>query len=80
MVLYKGIGNKMSFEKRLENAIEKLKDKELNDLNGKKYCFSEYELKNEFSHEDITYKYSTTDQIFFNGEFILFAHEKILII
>jgi uncharacterized membrane protein YcaP (DUF421 family) len=66
------------FEDRKNRAIELIKDKEFISHKSLKFKFSEAYLRNEFSFEDIDKIYDKYDNVYFDGNFVMFPLEKLI--
>lgn len=66
------------FRARKEKAIQLIKDVEFISTPKNTFIFSEQELRTEFAFEDIDLSYDKYDNVFFDGDFVLFPMDKII--
>lgn len=64
------------FERRKEDAINKIKNKMYELTPRNKVFITEQMLREEYLFQDIDKMYDKFDQIFFNGDFVLWIDDK----
>jgi len=68
------------FEQRKEKAISLLKDTELISTPMIKYHLTEKILREEFAFDDADKLYDKYDNVYFNGDFVIFPAEKLILV
>ncbi len=66
------------FKMRQEKAIQLIKDVEFISTPKIRFQFTEKQLRDEFAFEDIDKRYDKYDNVFFNGDFVIYPMEKII--
>ena len=69
---------KEDFRARQEKAIQLIKDVEFISTPKTRFMFSEKQLREEFAFEDIDKLYDKYDNVFFNGDYVVYPLEKII--
>jgi len=66
------------FNARKEKAIKLIKDVEFISTPRTRFKFTEKQLRDDFAFEDIDKLYDKYDNVYFNGDFIIYPMEKII--
>lgn len=68
------------FEQRKERAIQLIVNRKFIANKRLKFTFTEEQLRNEFGWDDADKIYDKYDNMFFDGNYVIFPEEKLIIV